>query len=208
MNKGTLLRGTAVLAVIWAVVWGAMSWSGDRKATPEKVSSMIEEGQFEDWSNQDPSGFADSEKSTRRKRLEELGDVLTKLDLRQYEQVEEEGDVRDLFLRLNPDEQMYFVDLVVKKRTAAFMKALDEMEPEERKQTIDRAMKALTRGDNLNAMDKLLESNPEVIDEIVNKGMRTFYQEASAEIKMELSPLLGAVGKVVQGFEQPGRDGL
>lgn len=208
MNKGTLFRGAVVLGLIWAVVWGVMSWSGDRKATPEKVSGMIEEGGFEDWSVADLSGFSDSQKSERKKRLEELGDVLNRLDLRQYEQVEENGDMRDLFLRLSPDEQMYFVDLVVKKRTAAFMNALDEMKPEERKQTIDRAMKALTRGDNLDAMDALLESNPQVIEDIVNKGMKTFYQEASAETKMELSPLLSAVGKVVQGFEQPGRDGL
>ena len=48
MNMGTLLRGAIVLGLIWAAVWGMTSWSGARKATPEKVSGMILS--FEDWS--------------------------------------------------------------------------------------------------------------------------------------------------------------
>ena len=208
MNKGILLRGTIVLGLIWAIVWGVMAWSGSQKATPQKVVELIVDGTFEDWSDEDPSGFPETRKKERLKSLDELGEVINRLDLRQFEQVEESGDVTSLSLLLSAEEKMYFADVVVFKRTAAFMNALDKMEPDERKETIDRAVKALTRGDNMEALDKLMTQNPEVIDEIANKGMRAFYQEASAETKMELSPFLDAVGKVVQGFEQPGRKGL
>jgi hypothetical protein len=208
MNKGILLRGTIVLGLIWAIVWGVMAWSGSQKATPQKVVELIGDGTFEDWSDEDPSGFPETRKKERLKSLDELGEVINRLDLRQFEQVEESGDVTSLSLLLSAEEKMYFADVVVFKRTAAFMNALDKMEPDERKETIDRAVKALTRGDNMEALDKLMTQNPEVIDEIANKGMRAFYQEASAETKMELSPFLNAVGKVVQGFEQPGRKGL
>ena len=208
MNKEILLRGTIVLGLIWAIVWGVMAWSGSQKATPQKVVEWIGDGTFEDWSDEDPSGFPETRKKERLKSLDELGEVINRLDLRQFEQVEESGDVTSLSLLLSAEEKMYFADLVVFKRTAAFMNALDKMEPDERKETIDRAVKALTRGDNMEALDKLMTQNPEVIDEIANKGMRAFYQEASAETKMELSPFLNAVGKVVQGFEQPGRKGL
>lgn len=208
MNKEILLRGTIVLGLIWAIVWGVMAWSGSQKATPQKVVELIVDGTFEDWSDEDPSGFPETRKKERLKSLDELGEVINRLDLRQFEQVEESGDVTSLSLLLSAEEKMYFADVVVFKRTAAFMNALDKMEPDERKETIDRAVKALTRGDNMEALDKLMTQNPEVIDEIANKGMRAFYQEASAETKMELSPFLNAVGKVVQGFEQPGRKGL
>ena len=208
MNKEILLRGTIVLGLIWAIVWGVMAWSGSQKATPQKVVELIGDGTFEDWSDEDPSGFPETRKKERLKSLDELGEVINRLDLRQFEQVEESGDVTSLSLLLSAEEKMYFADVVVFKRTAAFMNALDKMEPDERKETIDRAVKALTRGDNMEALDKLMTQNPEVIDEIANKGMRAFYQEASAETKMELSPFLNAVGKVVQGFEQPGRKGL
>ncbi len=197
-----------MLGLIWAIVWGVMAWSGSQKATPQKVVELIGDGTFEDWSDEDPSGFPETRKKERLKSLDELGEVINRLDLRQFEQVEESGDVTSLSLLLSAEEKMYFADLVVFKRTAAFMNALDKMEPDERKETIDRAVKALTRGDNMEALDKLMTQNPEVIDEIANKGMRAFYQEASAETKMELSPFLNAVGKVVQGFEQPGRKGL
>ncbi len=208
MNKGTLLRGIAVLGIVWAVVWGVMAWSGNKKATPEKVTELIEDAEFEDWSGEDPASFLSERRKARLEKLNELGDVMNRLDLRQQEQVEENGDAMSLFLRLNPEEQSHFVGLIVEKRSAAFMNALDEMKPEERKQTIDRAMKALTRGSNKGALDQLIAKNPQVIDEIVNKGMKSFYQDASAEMKMELAPFLNAVGKVVQGFEQPGREGL
>ena len=197
-----------MLGLIWAIVWGVMAWSGSQKATPQKVVELIGDGTFEDWSDEDPSGFPETRKKERLKSLDELGEVINRLDLRQFEQVEESGDVTSLSLLLSAEEKMYFADVVVFKRTAAFMNALDKMEPDERKETIDRAVKALTRGDNMEALDKLMTQNPEVIDEIANKGMRAFYQEASAETKMELSPFLNAVGKVVQGFEQPGRKGL
>ena len=68
MNSGNLLRGTILLGLIWAVVWGITSWSGSRKATPAKVSGMIREAEFENWSVGEITSHSESRSEQRIER--------------------------------------------------------------------------------------------------------------------------------------------
>lgn len=208
MNKGILLRGAVVLGLIWAIVWGVTTWSGGKKATPEKVTEMIEAGDFEDWSEADASGFSASQKKARLARLDEVGEVLNRLDLRQRKQLDEQGDLFQLFFRLSREEKLHFINITFNKSAERLMESFDQMDPEERERMVERSVQDMTSGKGAEALARLKAEDPEVLDIVIKKGFKAYYQGASANTKMALLPFMDAVGEVVKGFAKPGGGGL
>jgi len=208
MNKAVLLRGAVVLGMIWALVWGITSWSGGKKATPEKVTEMIEEGDFEDWSEADSNSFSSTRKKARFAYLDKVAGVLTKLDLRQRKQLDEQGDVFDLFFRLNREEKLHFINLTFNKSAERLMESFDQMDPDEREQMVQRSVRDMTNGQGAEALARLKEEDPDVLKLVIKKGFKAYYQGASADTKMSLLPFMDAVSEVVQGFAKPGGGGL
>ncbi len=203
MNQGTLLRGAALLGVIWAIVWGVTSWSGDRKATPEKVTGMIAAAGFEDWSQADTSGFSQAQKDTRLAKLDEMGGVLNQLDVRQRKLLNDQGDLIRLFFKLSKEEKLHFVDMTFTKSAERIMESFDSMDPGEREKFVERGVRDMTDGNGAEVLARLKEEDPEILKLVIKKGFKAYYQGASANTKMDLLPFMSAVGEVVQGFAKP-----
>ena len=208
MNKAILLRGALVLGVIWALVWGVTAWSGAKKATPEKVTEMIEEGEFEDWSEDESLSVSQARKEARLAQLDEMGEVLARLDLRQRKQLDEQGDLFALFFRLSREEKLHFINLTFNKSAERLMESFDQMPAEERERMVERSVRDMTSGQGAEALARLKEEDPEILTMVIKKGFKAYYQGASADTKMSLLPLMDAVGEVVQGFAKPGGGGL
>jgi len=208
MNKGILLRGAIVLAVIWAIVWGVTTWSGNKKATPEKVTELIEEAEFEDWSEADPAGHSESKKKARLTRLDQVGEVLNRLDLRQRKQLDQEGVLFDLFFRLSREEKLHFIKITFNKSAERLMESFDQMGAEERQKMVQRSVQDMSNGKGAEALERLKAKDPEILNLVIQKGFKAYYQGASAETKMALLPFMDAVGEAVQGFTKPGGGGL
>jgi len=197
-----------VLGVIWALVWGVTAWSGAKKATPEKVTEMIEEGEFEDWSEGESLSVSQARKEARLAQLDEMGEVLARLDLRQRKQLDEQGDLFALFFRLSREEKLHFINLTFNKSAERLMESFDQMPAEERERMVERSVRDMTSGQGAEALARLKEEDPEILTMVIKKGFKAYYQGASADTKMSLLPLMDAVGEVVQGFAKPGGGGL
>ena len=88
------------------------------------------------------------------------------------------------------------------------MESFDQMDPEERERMVERSAQDMTSGKGAEALARLKEEDPEVLDLVIKKGFKAYYQGASANTKMALLPFMDAVGEVVQGFAKPGGGGL
>ncbi len=208
MNKSVLLRGVVILALIWGVVWGITSWSGGKKATPAKVEELIEEGEFEDWSDRKASAMPTALRESRSSRLKDLASVLNRLDLRQRKELDEGGRVFDMFFKLTREEKLKFVDLTFTKSAERLMEAFDKMDPKERERMVEKSVQDMTNGKGAEALERLKEEDPEILRLVIKNGFKAYYQGASANTKMSLLPFMDAVGEVVQGFAKPGGGGL
>jgi hypothetical protein len=203
MNQGTLLRGVALLGVIWAIVWGVTSWSSDRKATPEKVTEMIDTAAFEDWSQGGSSAFSQAQQEARLTKLDEMGEVLNQLDVRQRKLLNDKGDLIRLFFKLSKEEKLHFVDMTFTQSAERIMGSFDSMDPEERERFVERGVRDMTDGNGAEVLARLKEEDPEILKLVIQKGFKAYYQGASANTKMDLLPFMSAVGEVVQGFAKP-----
>lgn len=192
-----------MLGLIWAMVWGVTSWSGARKATPEKVSDMIGQAEFEDWSVKELTSYSESRREQRIESIDEIAGTLNRLDLRQRKQLDEQGEIIEMFFRFSKEEKLRFVDLIFNENMERLMKSFDEMPSEERQRMVERSVQDMTDGKGAEALARLKEEDPEILNVVISKGFSSYYQGASADIKMSLLPFMDAVGEIVQGFAKP-----
>ena len=200
MKRKPILIGLLVISTLWLAVWGVSAWASDRKATADRVAEMIEESNFDDWSSEmRDAGDADG----RRVRLEQIAEVFNRLDLRERERLQDSRAGPKLFQRLNPSERIYFLELTLTKSMERMMEAFDKMDPKERQRLVEKSLRDM-EGQGGEDLVRLKEEDPEVIDRIVKEGLAAYYQNASAETKMDLAPLMDAFGEMLNGFARPG----
>ncbi len=204
MNKKPLLIGVLVIASLWLAVWGVTEWTANRKATAVRVAEMIEEASFDDWSEQLDGGAEDR---TRRERLQDIATVFNRLDLRERERLQDSRAGFNLFKRLNPSERIYFLELTLTQSMQRMMEAFDKMDPKERQRLVEKSLRDM-EGQGGEDLNRLKEDDPEIIDSIVKEGLASYYQNASAETKMDLAPLMDAFGEMLNGFARPGVNSL
>jgi hypothetical protein len=188
-RNALFLKAGIALAVVWGIVWGAFQVTGNLKPTPEKLVAFAEENRL--------SEIDDSEK--RRRVIGKVASMLNQMEpaeLRRLAEETGEDPRREFFEEMNPEEQRFFMEKRIGKAFEQMMTAFNEMEREERKQVVERTLKQM-RSDNARAdgLERLEETDPELVDRIVNEGLKAYYQSASAETKLDLAPVLEEMQK-------------
>lgn len=172
------------LAILWGLVWGAFQVTGSLKPTPEKVVAFVEENPL--------SEIEDTEK--RRQVIGRIAGMLNQMEpgeLRRLAEERGEDPRRTFFEEMTPEEQRFFMEKRIGKAFEQMMSAFNEMDREERKRVVERTLKQM-RSDNERAdgLERLEETDPELADRIVGEGLKAYYQNASAETKLDLAPVL------------------
>lgn len=184
-NSKIWMLALAVLAVVWAVVAAVMHVTDSQTSSPEKVIGLM-----------GTAPWLENASVGEKARHEHLEEVITKLNMLGFDerrQMREDGQeiVDRFFASLKPDEQKEFVNRTVERHFQAVMKGLNAMKPDERKQMVDRIRRDMKqqRGDGAQGR-RLQEQDEEVYEEIVSKGIESYYRDASAATKMDLAPIL------------------
>ena len=164
---------------------------------------MINQAEFEDWSVEGTAKYSEVRSEKRLERIDEIAGTLNRLDLRQRKQLDEQGDVIEMFFRFSKEEKLHFVDLIFNENMERLMKSFDEMPSEERQKMVERSVQDMTDGKGAEALARLKDEDPEILNVVISKGFSSYYQDASADIKMSLLPFMDAVGEIVQGFAKP-----
>ncbi len=190
-----LLKVGAVLAVIWGLVWGVMSITGVFQETPEKVIAYMDSHPLNEEEDLDK----------RREIIGTLADKLNSLDHVQIgdfqENAQNNRDRRENFFKeMSPEEQHFFMEKRIGKAFNQMMNAFNEMEREERQLLVERTLKRMKNDDGERMQLQRLEAaDPEATEKIVNEGLRAYYQEASAETKLDLAPLMEQMQRNLSG---------
>jgi len=189
-----LLKIGVVLAVIWGSAWGVMKATGLFRETPDKVIAYMENHPLDEVEDVDE----------RRKVIAALAEKLNQLDHVQINEFQADPDRdrrQDFFRNMTPDEQHFFMEKRIGKAFNQMMNAFNDMERPERKQLVERALKRMRDDDgDREGLRRLEEADPAATEKIVNEGLRAYYQEASAETKLDLAPLMEQMQRNLQGL--------
>ena len=176
-----LVKGLVALTLVWGVAWGLMRWAGSARPTPEKVEAFVAEN--------DLSAIEDPEE--RKRIIGELATMLNGLEPSEVRELEEkagEDPRRNFFRELTPDEQFFFLERRVGRAFQQMMQSFNEMEREERKKIVERSLKRMQ--EERGGPGRLEEADPAIAEKITQAGLKSYYEDANAETKLDLAPLL------------------
>lgn len=195
-----ILQAVAALVLVWLVVFAVRSIAGSQRVTAEKLEQSIREADFEDWSERDSvPGGATAER--REERLREIADQVNRLDFAEREKTRDERIGEEFFRRLSRSEKELFIDLTIEKSMETFMQALDALEPAERRKFVEDGLREIEDGRTEEEMLRARELSEDLLGRITEEGMKSYFENASVDTKLDLAPLMEAMDDVMKGMK-------
>ena len=173
------------LVVVWLVAGGVIWLARRAKPTPESVERYL--------SANPPAGKSSTE---REKIMTRLAQQLNQLTYEERRQIRVRRQLDAFFRALNPDEQARFLDLTLPVGFRQMMEAFNKMEPKKRKDFVNRALRQMQTEEGEEPPPRLDDQN---VEKIVTQGLKSFYTDASAEVKMDFAPLIEQMQRNLQG---------
>lgn len=182
-RKRTILIGILGLLAVWVIAGAVVLFAQSQKVTPEKVVAYLGGADLDAMSDADRSAWIDG-----------LASRVNRLDFEQRRNGSIERGVRDAFFQMTPNERRRYLDQTLPQGFKEMFAAINEMPREERQKLVERALddirKAEASGENERFED---EVDQEMVQQVVDEGMKQYLSEASAEAKLDMQPLIEAM---------------
>jgi hypothetical protein len=176
-------KAALVLAAIWLVAGGAIFWARSVKVTPASITSYL-----------DAHPIAGQSAADRAKLIEKVADQMNALTYEERREVRMGKRLDGFFRALTPEEQSVFLDRTLPTGFKQMMESLNKMEPMKRKQFVERSLRDMREREG---EDPKIDQNAR---KMIDQGFKSFYSEASTEVKMDVAPLLEQLQKNLQGL--------
>jgi hypothetical protein len=183
--RSVWLKAALVLAAIWVVAGGAIYWARSIKVTPESLAKYVETHSIDGKTGR-----------AREKIIENVAEQMNALGYEERREFRMAKKLDGFFKALTPDEQGKFLDLTLPTGFKQMMESLNKMDPQQRKRFVERSLKDMQR-DGENPPDGGFDANAR---KIIDQGFKSFYSEASADVKMDVAPLIEQLQKNLQGL--------
>jgi hypothetical protein len=196
-QRRVIIKGLAILALIWAAVFGVRWVAASSKVTAERLEREVRHLELADRSENPASG---AEAKEREKEIRRIADLVNRLDFSERERSRESRTGERFFRKLSPDEKNLFIDLTIVESMSRFMEALDQMPVQQRKRFVAQGLKEIREGRTTEEMERAREMDEALLTKISEEGMRAYFDKASADTKLDLAPLMEAMNEVMQGL--------
>jgi hypothetical protein len=180
------IKAALLLAAVWLIAGGVIFLTRQARPTPESLAKLVEKQQLDGQTA-----------SQRAEAIQEVADQLNGLSYEQRREVRLSRKLDGFFRGLTAEEQARFLDLTLPSGFKQMMDAFNKMEPEKRKKFVERA---LTEMKEREGEEPTAGSEDPNVGKIIDQGLRSFYSDASAEVKMDMAPLIEQMQKNLQGF--------
>jgi hypothetical protein len=178
------VKAVLILAVVWIVAGAVIWWARSTKPTPERLVAYIERHPLEGKSS-----------AKRTEAIDSVADQLNALSYEQRRQIRGGKNLDRFFRTLTPEEQARFLDRTLPTGFKQMMEAFNKMTPEKRRQFVEKTLAEMKKQEG---EERPPEVDDQQIEKIVQEGLKSFYTDASAEVKMDFAPLIEQMQKNLQ----------
>lgn len=176
-------RVLIILAAVWLVAGGVIWWTRVARPTPEAVTAYIAKHPIDSLPD-----------NKRAEVIDTVVSQLNRLNFEERQKVRKSGIDRNFFAKLTPEERQHFLDATLPEGFRQLMLALNKMKPEERKKIVQRALDDLAK-ENPESNSRIDEKE---VQKMIGQGVESFYQDASAEVKLDFAPVLEQLQRATQ----------
>lgn len=178
-----LLRGLALLLVVWGIVFGITKLAKGARPTPAKILAYGEKNPLSEITDE----------AKRREVIGTVAEMLNQLEPEELRELEEGGESstrRAFFESMTPEEQAFFLEKRLGRAFQQIMQSFNAMDREERRRIVQKALDERKNDPDRARRRNLEEADPEIVEKITTAGFQSYYQDASAETKLDLAPLM------------------
>ena len=174
-----------VLCAIWAVAGGAIYLARSAKPTAQSVAAYIQGNDINSKAGED-----------RKKMIDRVSAMMNRITLDERQELRREHVTDNFFRSLTPDEQAAFLDATLPTGFKQMMDAFNKMDPAKRKELVDRTLTEMRKHEGDQPPRNIDDKN---VQKIVDQGLHSFYSDASADVKLDLAPVIEQMQKNLQG---------
>lgn len=178
----------AILAGTWLLVSGGVGVARMAHPTAEKTLAFIEANPLQE----------EMTPQARRRVVEGLAHRLNQLDFEERQKVQFAKPLRHTQATMTEEERLLYIDLSLPKGMREFAEAFNNMSPETRARHLGLAMRELERFHERNPDLEKADVSPEVLQRLVREGTTSFFRDTSAQVKIEMQPLIDRAQNIVQ----------
>ena len=189
-----VLIALAVLAAVWVAAWAGFRIAGSFKVTGEKFAAQ--------------ANALDLSKLTaaqRAKALRELADKLNHVPAEDRRRMRTDRTQGRLFEQMTETEKGAFIEATMPTGFKQMIASFEQLPTDKRKKAIENSVRRLReqRGRDLPPGENGGTNRPPPMSEdlqkkIVAVGLKTFYNESSAQTKAEVAPLLEELQRTME----------
>jgi len=176
-------RVVILLALIWGVAAIVIFTSRAMRPTPASMTAYIEKH---------PLATA----SDRAAVINNVADQLNRMTFEQRQQMQAQKTMPNFFRQLTPPEQQDFLKKTLPDSFKQIMLALNKMDPAKRKKLVQRAIDDMEKNGPVG--DKRIDEKQE--QQIVSQGLESFYEQASADVKLDCAPIIEQLQRQTQSL--------
>lgn len=157
------------------------------KPSPEKVTALIKRSKIANLSGIE-----------RQKAIGKVEREVNRLDFKQRRDLRSQREINAFFAKLSLEEKKDFLAATLPRGFQELMRAINSMDPERRRAFIDQALREMD-DQEANGEDPVA-GDPEMANKIADAGMQAYYESASAEVKLELAPVIEKLQERLQNM--------
>lgn len=187
-----LVRGAIGLLVVWGLVFAVVKIAGAKKPSVESLAAYQEKNPLDEI--EDPE-----ERREVITRVAEMLNAMEPDEVAKLSERDEDNPRRNFFGQLEGDEQVFFLEQRIGRAFQQMMLTFNDMEREERKRMVDRALSRMRR-DEGEGPNRFEEADPEIAERIAEAGLQSYLTDASVETKIDLAPLMEELQSTMGGM--------
>jgi hypothetical protein len=119
----------------------------------------------------------------RARAIKRMEDMINQISFDERQQLNHDRVTRDFFDKLTADEQDAYLDATLPTGFAQLMDSFNKMDPVKRKQIVHDALARMKDQQGQGPP-------PEMEQHVINEGLKSYYKDANADVKLDLAPLV------------------
>jgi beta-phosphoglucomutase-like phosphatase (HAD superfamily) len=185
----------SLLVLGWLLAWGGFRYFHQSKMTAEKVASYL-----------DSIELSRLQGDARARALTKLAEMMNALTPEERRHARLDGRWEKWFADMTEQEKAAFIDATMPSGFKQMLSSFEQLTPDKRQRAVEQALEGLERSrrqmetadPTLAPSQRATELSPELRDKVVKIGLKSFYNESSAQTKAELAPVLEEMQRLME----------
>ena len=180
------VKTVALIAAVWIVAAIIIHFANASQPTAASVTAYVHSIDLDNLQG-----------DARAHAIARMENMVNRVSFADRQQLDGERLGRDFLHKLTPAEQDAYLDATLPTGFQQLMDSFNKMDPAKRKQLVSDALVRMKEHEGQGAPPGI---NSNVAQRVIDQGLKSFYRDANADVKLDLAPL---VEQMQRNLEHP-----